>query len=57
VLGNLKVMSASPSRDNFDIEIYQRLSKGWWFDPWQDNFKYFLSSMYKYHFDKPNIEL
>ncbi len=31
--------------------------KGWWFDPWQDDFKYFIISMYKGHLDKPYIEL
>ncbi len=41
----------------FDIEIDQRPLKGWWFDPWQDDFKYFIISMYKYHFDKPYVEL
>jgi hypothetical protein len=28
-----------------------------WFDPWQDYFNYFINSMYKWHFNKPNIEL
>jgi hypothetical protein len=42
-----KVKSSSPAKETFDIDIYQRLLKGWWFNPWQDNFKYFLNSMYK----------
>jgi hypothetical protein len=33
--------------ETFDVGIDQRLLKGWWFDPWQKNFKYFLNSMYK----------
>jgi hypothetical protein len=47
LLLNEKVEGSSPARITFDIEIYQRLLKGWWFNPWQDNFKYFLNSMYK----------
>jgi hypothetical protein len=47
LLLNEKVESSSLTRETFDINIYQRLLKGWWFDPWQDTFKYFLNSMYK----------
>ncbi len=51
-------MSLILTEDTFDIWIKLRaLLEGWWFDPWQDNFKYFIGSMYKKHFEKPNIEL
>jgi hypothetical protein len=42
-----KAVGSIPARDILNIEIEHGLLKGWWFDPWQDSFKYFIISMYK----------
>jgi hypothetical protein len=47
LLLNQKVVGSILAGDTFDTEIDQRPLKGWWFDPWKDNFKYFIISMYK----------
>jgi hypothetical protein len=52
-----KVKGSILTRAIFDTENDQRPLKEWWFDPWQDDFKYFIISLYKWHFDKRNIEV
>jgi hypothetical protein len=34
------------SEETFHFEIDQGLFKGWWFE-WQDNFKFFITSMFR----------
>ncbi len=42
-----KVVGSNLAGFTFDTDIDQRPLKGWWFDPWQDDFNYFIISMYK----------
>jgi hypothetical protein len=47
LLHDEKVVGSFLTRAIFDTENDQRPLKGWWFDPWRDDFKYFIISLYK----------
>jgi hypothetical protein len=47
LLVDLKLVGSILTGEIFDTEIHQRPLKGWWFDPWQDDFNYFIIAIYK----------